>query len=184
MRTPLYAIAISGCFLWHTASAETIEISVQGEARDCFLGAQARNVKAIPVCDRALKAEALSPRDRAATLTNRSALKIQTGDLSGALADTDESIQVFDGLAVTYLNRGVALTALGQAKEAIATLNTCIDLGFAQPELAYYDRALAKENAGDIAGAYSDFRTALAVAPDFKPAEEQIKRFHFKTNKA
>jgi len=184
MRGLSYAVALSVCLICQAAFAQTIEISVQGAARDCYLAAQARDVKAIAVCDHALKFESLSARDRASTLTNRSALRIQAGDLRGALADNEQSIQIFDGLAVAYLNRGVALTALGQAGEAIASLNRCIEIGFAQPELAYYDRALAKENVGDIEGAYQDFKKALEVAPGFKAAEDQIRRFHFQTIKA
>jgi tetratricopeptide (TPR) repeat protein len=151
-------------------------LGVNGAPQACYEAARADDARGLNVCSTALK-EKLSTRDRAATLINRSALRILKGDLKGGIADCDESIKLHDGLGEAYLNRGVALRELGQPNEAIEALNKSIEAGLRRPQLAYFDRALAREDIGDAKGAYRDYKKALELAPDFTLAAEQLKRF-------
>lgn len=158
------------------ASAATIVIGVNGSAHACYWAARNQDTGGLKVCATAL-GEQLSPRDRAATLINRSALLIKALDYNGGLADCDESIRTYPSLGEAYLNRGVALRELGEIDAAIDALNQGLKVGLQRPQLAYYDLAMAKEDLGDAKGAYHDYKTALQLEPDFALAAEQLKRF-------
>ena len=75
------------------------------------------------------------------------------------------------------LNRGVALLALKRAEEALGPINQSIEIGFDKLYLAYFNRAMAKEDLGDIKGAYEDYRKALELEPNFVLAANELKRF-------
>ncbi len=158
------------------ASAATVVIGVNGAAHACYWAAKGQDTTALKVCTTAL-GEKLSPRDRAATLINRSALLIKALDYRGGLADCDESIRTFPNLGEAYLNRGVALRELGDVKASIEALDKGLKVGLLRPQLAYYDRAMAREDLGDVNGAYHDYQRALKLEPDFGLAAEQLKRF-------
>jgi tetratricopeptide (TPR) repeat protein len=178
MRTTLstLALCIAAFAFAQPASAATIVVGVNSYAHSCYNAAVAGDAAQIAICNQALS-EVLTPRDRAATLINRSALKIEVGDYQGGLADCENSIRHFNTLGEAYLNRGVALRALGRNQEAIEALNQSIEVGLLRPQLAYYDRAMAEEDIGKIADAYHDYKTALELAPNFSLAAEQVKRF-------
>ena len=42
---------------------------------------------------------------------------------------------------------------------------------------AYYSRAVIEEETGDVKAAYRDYKTALAIKPDFAPASRELARF-------
>jgi tetratricopeptide (TPR) repeat protein len=158
------------------ASAATLVIPVNNSALACYRAAKDRDTTALGVCAYALTLD-LSVRDRAATLINRSALRILKGDFAGGIADCDASIATYGGLGEAHLNRGVALRETGRPQEALLAIETSIKVGLKRPELGYYDRALTKEDLGDIKGAYHDLKKALEVAPDFREAADQLKRY-------
>ena len=170
------ALLCALAFAHSEARAATLVIGVNTYAQDCYSAARAENPSGLSVCNLALN-EPLSLRDRAATFINRSALRILSGDKQGGLADCDASIRTFDGLSEAYLNRGVALQALGQPDAAIIALNKSLELGLSRPQLGYYDRAMAKEDVGDVVGAYRDYKAALQASPEFSLAADQLRRF-------
>jgi tetratricopeptide (TPR) repeat protein len=45
------------------------------------------------------------------------------------------------------------------------------------PELAYYNRAMAHEAAGNIEAAYSDYSAARRIAPKWDQPKEELSRF-------
>lgn len=75
------------------------------------------------------------------------------------------------------MDRGAALIALKEYDAAIKDIDKGLSLGAKQPEVAYYDRAMANEAIGDIPGAYKDYQQSLAAQPDFTPASDELKRF-------
>jgi tetratricopeptide (TPR) repeat protein len=158
------------------ASAATIVIGVNGSAQACYWAARGQDTTGLKICATALS-EKLTPRDRAATLINRSALLIKALDYRGGLADCDESIRTYPSLGEAYLNRGVSLRELGELQASIEALNRGLEVGLNRPQLAYYDLAMAKEDLGDTKGAYHDYKTALQLEPDFALAAEQLRRF-------
>src|SRR5258708_27420679 len=42
---------------------------------------------------------------------------------------------------------------------------------------SYYSRAVIEEETGDMKAAYRDYKTALAIKPDFLPASRELARF-------
>jgi len=44
-------------------------------------------------------------------------------------------------------------------------------------EKAYFNRALAREAAGDVKGAYLDYVKALQLKPEWAPAVKELARF-------
>ena len=62
---------------------------------------------------------------------------------------------------------------------ALAPLDRAIELESIDLFAAYYNRAIAKENTGDVAGAYADFTKSLELKPGWELAERQLTRFSF-----
>ena len=60
---------------------------------------------------------------------------------------------------------------------AFASLNRAIELDSADLFAAYYNRAIAREQTGDVTGAYYDFQKSLELKPDWDLAMRQLNRF-------
>lgn len=151
-----------------------------GLAHSCYIHALSHENarEGIDLCTRALETEALLRKDRASTFVNRGVLRASRGDYDGALDDYDRAIEVYPTLAQAFVDRSASLIALKRYSEAVSDATTALTLGPMQPELAYYNRAVAEEALGDVQGAYHDFKQAQAIAPGFIEAGEQLKRFH------
>ena len=65
---------------------------------------------------------------------------------------------------------------------AMESLNKAIELDSHDLYAAYYNRAIAKEQTGDIQGAYFDFKRADELNPDSDLAKRQMERFQVTTN--
>ncbi len=150
-----------------------------GMAADCYDAAKTGSTRlsAETICTQALRSEVLSRSNRAATYTNRGVIRMRDGDYDGALDDYAKAEEIDGDQGAIYLNRGAALIYMKQFGEALAPLNRAIELETQDLYAAHYNRAIAKENTGDIAGAYEDFRTALELKPEWEIAERQLSRF-------
>ncbi len=144
----------------------------------CFADAEALSgdPAAIDGCTRALSS-ALSPTDRASTYVNRGILKANRGDPAGALADYDAAIATAPDLAEIYVNRSATLIAFRRYGDAQEDASKALKLGAHRMEIAYYNRAIAEEQLGNIQGAYDDYRAALQAQPQFVAAAQQLTRF-------
>jgi tetratricopeptide (TPR) repeat protein len=169
------SVVLAAAIAAPTSTASTIVIG-GGLATDCYKAAEWGRGTDTRVCDRALD-EPMIGHDRAATYVNRSVLRLRAEDAKGALADCETSIRINSELGEAFVNRGAALMTLGRPKEAIESLSHGIALGVHKLHFAYYDRAMAREDTGDIKGAYEDYKQALAIEPGFTQAAEQLKRF-------
>ncbi len=130
----------------------------------------------IPHCDAAL-ADALSQNERAATLVNRGILEAAAGDDRSAKADYDAALARNPRLAQAFMNRGMILLREERYQEARADFDQALTLGVANPHVAYFNRASAREAMGDLTAAYYDYRKAQELAPDFHPARMELTRF-------
>ena len=133
--------------------------------------------EALRTCDGALAEDALSAHDRASTYVNRGALYIGRGTSERAMQDFDAALAIEPDNADAHANRGVALLNLQNFQEAIAELNRGISGQPTRPERAYFARARAHEETGDIRGAYNDYRAATQLAPSWEPARLELARF-------
>jgi len=180
MRALKYAAAplVLGLFLGSgQANAVTIVLG-GGLAVECYsLAENADPNEAFDICSRALRDPDTSVRDRAATYINRSVIRLRVRDYNGAIGDADQSIQRWPSLSEAYVNRGAALINLNKPNDAVRELDRAIDMGLDKLHLAYYNRAMAKEQLQDIRGAYADLRKVVELMPEYTLAVEQLKRF-------
>ncbi len=165
------------------AAAATLVIG-GGFAQSCYQQTEAglkspSSVEAI--CTRALEDEAMSRNDRAATLNNRGIVRMRGGDIKTALDDFDRALRLREDLGDAWLNRGAALIRDGQYALAIEALDKAVAVGSVRPEAAHFNRAMAREQLGDTTGAYFDLLESLEINPDFKDAQEELKRFTVKS---
>ena len=139
------------------------------DAVSCYQAADGRSSKrtGLENCDRALSANVLSRQHRAATHVNRGIILMHLGEADRAIADYERALEIDDGLGAAWVNRGIArLYRDRDNRLVLADLDRGIALGTPDPEVAYYMRAVAHENLGNLRAAYEDYRTASRLQPE------------------
>ena len=111
----------------------------------------------LEICSRALDEGTLDAHDTAATLVNRGVVFFTLGNFQAAFEDFNSALKFADDIADAYANRGAALVALKRWQESVEAISKGIELGAAQPEKSYYNRAIANEELGNIRAAYDDY---------------------------
>jgi len=181
VRTLLAAATLFAAAGWSSAAGAAVTILGGSTAgRDCYVAAELkRETRAsLDVCTRALDVDAMSRRDRAATLVNRGIIHMQARDLENAVADYRAAIAIEPDLAEAHVNLGIALLHRGgQDQAAIDILTRALEMNPARPEVAFYTRAVAHELVGNVREAFEDYSAAAAAAPEWKEPAEQLKRF-------
>ena len=170
-------------FLLPAFPAHAAEIGYGSSAPHiCYLAADAhrRDADSRKTCSDAIVDINISNHDHVASLVNRGIVEQLAGDRARAIADYDGAI-VFDAdEPEAYLNKGLAVLDLADpstAAAAIPLFEQALAKRTVRPEIAYYGRAMAYELSGRLRAAYNDYRHALAIAPTFAPAREQLSRF-------
>src|SRR5690606_13197455 len=105
-----------------------------------------------------------------ATRINRGATHLRRREGEAALADFDAVIAMDRRHGEAHLNRGAALVLLGQPGPAVAAITEALGLDVREPHKAYFNRGAAREQLGDLRGAFEDYNTALDIQPDWGPA--------------
>jgi tetratricopeptide (TPR) repeat protein len=149
-------------------------------ARLCFLAADSSSLPTnqdLGRCNSALNEEAVTPRDIIATYVNRGIVRLRRGDADGAMRDFDEALRRDPGEAEAYLNRGSALLRRERTDEAVAMYSQALEHNTRRPALAHYGRAMAYELLGNARAAYSDYRRASELDPDWGAPREDLQRF-------
>jgi tetratricopeptide (TPR) repeat protein len=171
-------IAILAAFACGPAMASVLIVG-EGLAPACSKAAFAGRLdrSSIELCSRALAEEGLSRRDRAGTLVNRGVIRMRGKAYPAALRDFDEALRIQPGLGEAFVNRGVLRMASRDYQTALAEIDRGIGLGVDEPAKAFYNRALAREGLGDAPGAWSDYRRAQSLAPEWDAPARQLTRF-------
>jgi tetratricopeptide (TPR) repeat protein len=162
-----------------SAGAAVLVMGTQ-KGHQCFLAAKLGvDVRGgIKLCDEALHDGGLDSKDVAATHVNRGVLYDMIHRYDAAFDDFNHSVRINPEIGDGYLNRGVALIRLKRLDEAMADIQKGIDLGVSQPEIGFYDRAVAYEQMGKIKEAYYDYKRSQEALPGgYMPATEALKRF-------
>jgi tetratricopeptide (TPR) repeat protein len=131
----------------------------------------------LATCDRAIETWPPPQANVAIAFTNRSVVHIARGEPGAAIADANRAIRLNASLGEAYLDRAIALSADARPAEAIRDFARAIALNVRQPELAYFDRAIALEDSGDIKGAYFDYRHAAELNPAWGKPRQELARF-------
>lgn len=114
---------------------------------------------------------------RAAALSNRSVLNFQRADYNAAIADSTEALKIDVRLVEAVVNRGAAYLAMHRAGEAVADFNLALTMAPVHAEKIYFNRAMAREDMGDLKGAYVDYAKAAQLAPQWDQPKQQMNRF-------
>lgn len=178
MRNATLALAtlLTATSLGGAASAYVMVVG--GQAAACYENArdELSTPQALQQCDGALT-EALRVRDRAGTHVNRGIIHMNRHAYRLALADFDYAIQLAPDLAEGHINRGAALLAQNNYEGAIAAIDRGLALTPEEPARAYYNRAVANEELGNVRAAYADYRRAAELAPAWDMPRTELARF-------
>lgn len=147
----LVGVVLAGVTLVSPSAEASVKVLGSGFGRLCYEYAKAGHASdsGVETCNKALAERSLTPEDRA---------------LNPSLAEA-------------YINKGVALVNLGRDAEAVAAISEALKLNTEQPEIAYYTRGVAHEILGNMRAAYSDYRQAAALKPDWQEPQTQLMRF-------
>lgn len=175
-------LLLSGLFAVTFSSPALAAVMSRGDARECYLAtlkdaSPANNQDGLKACNVALDA-ATDDDMKAGLLVNRAYIRLRMADYAETVADADASLSLSPDLAEAYLNRGAGLIGLGRYHDALPSLEKAVTLSEGDKlELAYYNRAIAREHLGDIKGAYLDYKKAAELDPKFTAAKDQLARF-------
>ena len=163
-----------------SAPFATAQVSIIGGgiAKDCYEAAKYQRTspgEGEKLCTRAIESELMNVTNKAATYTNRGVLRMRSGRLDAALSDYDIAKRMRP-------EEGAAHILRKDFNAALVSLDKAIELDSHDLYAAYYNRAIAKENTGDIQGAYFDFKRADELNPDWDLAKRQMARFQVTTN--
>jgi tetratricopeptide (TPR) repeat protein len=172
-----------GAFVVGAQAEESVAVLGGNPAQACSVAASAATASAVPsrsgiaACDAALKALSLSRAETAAIYLDRGVLHFGAGDYAAALADNDAALRLDGALAEAFANRGATLAALHRTAEAIGDLDRALALAPSHPAVLHFNRGLAREDLGDVKGAWLDYREAARLAPDWARPKAELARF-------
>jgi tetratricopeptide (TPR) repeat protein len=182
----LVAAFITGLFCAPCQAAETVFGG--SYAKDCQTAAEhaaygrGTDDNGIFACNLAIGIQALTRRDLAGTYVNRGILALAGRQADTALGDFDTAIAMLPNLGGAYANRGAALIAKGEWAAGIAEIDRGLTLGGPEPEKSYFNRGLAREQLGDLKGAYFDYLQAEKLKPDWADPARELERFKVTTH--
>jgi tetratricopeptide (TPR) repeat protein len=136
----------------------------------------ARRDDGLANCNAAL-ADKIRAEDRTATLVNRGIILSASGQTAAAIADFDSALARDANLTDAYISRGSAQMRARNFSQARADFDTALTMGTRHTAIAYFNRGMASEEMGDLAGAYRDYRRAQSLAPNFAPVQAELARF-------
>lgn len=170
-------LAAGAALVWLPAQA-AVSVIGSGPAELCYQAADDGDAPLdnLTYCDQAL-AGTLTDTDRAATLVNRGVLELSLNRVEQAASDFDAGLAINANMGEGYVDRAATLILRKRYADAIADINKGLALGSKQPQIAYFDRAMANESLGNLQGAYDDYHEALTLAPDFSQASAELARF-------
>jgi tetratricopeptide (TPR) repeat protein len=128
----------------------------------------------LDACDAAIKEEALSKGDLAATLVNRGMLLARRGRFDAAVRDYDRAIEIDPALVHGLINRANALTRLKRFDDALVDYEQALFYSQGRDALLFYNRSLAYEKLGRKAEAREDLVRALQLQPDSRMIREAL----------
>jgi len=144
------------------------------DAQACYEDARSETATSVASCDAALKGQALTKRDRIATLVNRGIVHNRAGRLTDALTDFNAAIDADGSLGEAFLNRGNARFLAGQYDLAIDDYEKSLGAEISKPWVAWYNIGLAREAQKDARAARAAYERALEINPEFGPARKKL----------
>jgi len=151
-----------------------------GNARSCYLAAESKMLPRpsdFRRCNLAIQEGGGGADQLVASYVNRGILHLRRGNTAAALSDFDAATRLNPDEPEAYLNRASALLRQAQTSGAIAQFDAALAKQTRRPALAYYGRAIAYEEAGNVRAAYKDYLMASQLAPDWDDPRQELTRF-------
>ena len=160
------------------SKSSTVFVVGESPAYSCYVAARDLDLsdEALNTCSDAF-AYPLNTHDWVAVYANRAILWEARGEYARAIDDLDKAVTRGADDPTVQLNRGSVLLKLERWSEAEASATRALDLGSPRPHLAHFSRAIAREEMGDLRGAYDDYTQAAALAPDWEAPRLELERF-------
>jgi tetratricopeptide (TPR) repeat protein len=186
MKLYFASAAMIACLSAAPPAQAAVTVIGKGQTVDCFRAAAKASRDALPMVDRsdalascnAALADKILAKDRIATLINRGLIETSAGETDKAIADYDAALALDANMTEAYIGRGLALLRTERYEAARADFDHALAVGTDNAQIVYFDRGVAQEKVGNLTAAYHDYKQALAIAPDFKPASDELSRFH------
>lgn len=171
-----YLIGLSAALLSAANAHAQLAITTFGatEAQACYDDARSESATSIDSCDAALGGQALTKRDRLATLVNRGIIHNRAERLTQALADFNAALNEDAVLGEAWLNRGNTWFLAGKYDRALADYEKALGSAVSEPWTAWYNIGLAREALTDLRGARTAYERSLELNPNFAPAEKKL----------
>jgi tetratricopeptide (TPR) repeat protein len=115
---------------------------------------------------------------RAEVLNNRSVLHYVRGEYDAALADNTAALKSNDQMAEAIVNRGSIFLVQHRPQAAAANFERALMFNPAHAEKVYFNRAMAREEMGDLNGAYADYAQAAKLSPQWEQPKREMLRFN------
>jgi len=173
-------LAVSAAALTTALPASAGIMTIGGSyAEGCFKAAEqhSRTLESLNTCDRAFTEEALSRDDELATYVNRGVLRMLRDDYARAHTAFTTAMAMNPNRSEPYMNLAILQLRNGKSAEAVPLFSKAIELGTELPEVAYYGRALANEDVGDVRAAYADLQRATSLKPRWDAPARDLARY-------
>jgi tetratricopeptide (TPR) repeat protein len=109
---------------------------------------------------------------------NRGVIHLLRENYDQALQDFEVASRLNPREPESFLNKGILkLRTDGKPGEVIQLADAALANGTRKPALAFYTRAVAHEETGNLAAAYRDYRQAAQLAPEWELPSQDLKRF-------
>lgn len=115
-------------------------------------------------CTKLIESSTESAQNRAIAYINRGTLRLDNGDVDGAMADYNQAIAIDPKHANAYNGRGNAYQDKGDVDRAMADYNQAVAIDPKHAN-AYNGRGNAYQRKGDIDRAIADYDQAIALDP-------------------
>ena len=175
----LSALTVVAVTLVATSSQASVLTIGGGFATSCYQSAERQDSRnqSIEDCDRALSEEALINEDRVATFVNRGVLHLRRGNLAAASSDFDSALRINPRQPEAWLNKAVLKARYGKTVDALPFVAKALEFQTRKPALAYFVRAMANEDDGNIKAAYRDLLRARDLDPEWQEPVIELRRF-------
>jgi len=178
------SIALLGAAPAFAASTPSPRLFAAGSAMEtCATAARNAEVKNtatdsdLAACTMAVRMPDTTQSNLAAAYANRGVLHLVRAEYEDSIADSNAALLADGGLPEAVVNRGVALLLEHRPIDAAADFTRALGMDPAHRERVYFNRAMAREDMGDLKGAYADYRQASELNPQWDRPKQELARF-------
>ena len=158
-------------------------------AKDCFKAAKMASLNlpmgrsSLNKCTLALDHGKLKIRDRAATYVNRGVVRVNLKQYTEALQDYNHAAGLRPDLTAIYVNRGNVYYLTREFDEAINEYSISLAMNTHAAPIAYVNRGMSHEKLGLFKEATEDYRSAIALAPQWAIAKQKLAKLSARQSK-